>query len=722
MGDKAATSELIQPPSSSSLNAPQYGVSQPISMEPPTKAEIELTKKLENELKAKDVYETEQELEIRLEVLRRINALVKAWVKHVSVEKGLPPDQVEKAGGKLFTFGSYRLGVYTRGADIDSLCVAPRHVERSDFFSSFFQMLKEDSNVTELHAVEEAFVPLIKLRYNGIELDILFARLALREVGEGQRLDDDSLLRNLDEKSIRSLNGCRVADEILKSIPNQKTFTIALRAVKLWAKNHSIYSNSLGFLGGISWAILVARTCQLYPNATPATIIEKFFLVFGTWDWPHPVFLKDSDTQSKRADIIALNDLVWDPRNRVQDRYHLMPIITPAYPEQNSTFNVTKSTRQIITNEFRDGLQTMFEIVSGEKTWHELLEEVNFFSRYRHFICLICATEDDEDHLVFSSLVESKIRHLIGFFENNSCVNLCHVCPRQFKPLPTCDVGVDYKNPVVTLWFVGLDLNKSMKKNIDLTLEIQQFSDVVLKAAGSTKSYKSTMIVRPFYVKRSDLNKWISKEDLMRGRNYARHRSSVVNISSINQKEIAGEKSTNIMAKVDDLENGDLPNASIPQTSNSQPSSPSRKAADEKFVSPSDPLLIPQLMHSVSTPNLEGDITGQPPPQLPVEHATLSNSTGLMNAANGTTTTASSSDQHQQQLQESRKRKGFFSPPTMLNQTLLAAAKEAAAANATSHLPAATMSTSSDQQQQPPPQIKRPKFNYLSAPQNGTVH
>uniref|UniRef100_A0A914QBI8 Uncharacterized protein n=1 Tax=Panagrolaimus davidi TaxID=227884 RepID=A0A914QBI8_9BILA len=145
-----------------------------------------------------------------------------------------------------------------------------------------------------------------------------------------------------------------------------------------------------------------------------------------------------------------------------------------------------------------------------------------------------------------------------------------------------------------------------MKKNIDLTLEIQQFSDVVLKSAGSTKSYKSTMIVRPFYVKRSDLNRWISKEDLMRGRNYARHRSSVVNISSINQKEIAGEKSTNIMANVDDLENGDLPNASIPQTSNSQPSSPSRKTADEKFVSPSDPLLIPQLMHSVSTPNLEG--------------------------------------------------------------------------------------------------------------------
>lgn len=58
--------------------------------------------------------------------------------------------------------------------------------------------------------MEDAFVPVIKLRYSGIELDILFARLALRSVGDGQELDDDNLLRNLDDKSIRSLNGLLV--------------------------------------------------------------------------------------------------------------------------------------------------------------------------------------------------------------------------------------------------------------------------------------------------------------------------------------------------------------------------------------------------------------------------------------------------------------------------------------------------------------------------------
>lgn len=60
--------------------------------------------------------------------------------------------------------------------------------------------------------------------------------------------------------------------------------------------------------------------------------------------------------------------MVWDPRIRFPDRLvdlpefnkklirlHLMPIITPAFPEQNSTPNVTTSAKSIILKEMKTG-------------------------------------------------------------------------------------------------------------------------------------------------------------------------------------------------------------------------------------------------------------------------------------------------------------------------------------------------------------------------------
>ena len=38
-------------------------------------------------------------------------------------------------------------------------------------------------------------------------------------------------------------------------------FRETLQFVKLWAKNKGIYNNMMGYLGGISWAILVAKIC-----------------------------------------------------------------------------------------------------------------------------------------------------------------------------------------------------------------------------------------------------------------------------------------------------------------------------------------------------------------------------------------------------------------------------------------------------------------------------
>lgn len=83
-------------------------------------------------------------------VLGRVAAVVKKFVRKVALTRGLSEAAANAAGGKIFTFGSYRLGVHGPGTDIDTLCVVPKHVSREDFFEVFEPMLKEVEGVTEV--------------------------------------------------------------------------------------------------------------------------------------------------------------------------------------------------------------------------------------------------------------------------------------------------------------------------------------------------------------------------------------------------------------------------------------------------------------------------------------------------------------------------------------------------------------------------------------------
>lgn len=46
------------------------------------------------------------------------------------------------------------------------------------------------------------------------QLDMLFARLALKDIPDDQDLRDVSLLKNLDQKCVRSLNGEKLTNSI----------------------------------------------------------------------------------------------------------------------------------------------------------------------------------------------------------------------------------------------------------------------------------------------------------------------------------------------------------------------------------------------------------------------------------------------------------------------------------------------------------------------------
>jgi poly(A) polymerase len=92
-----------------------YGITQPISTKSPDPSDRIATDNLEETLRSCDYFESDAELAHRMDVMAKLNTLVKKWIHDVSLAKNVPPEIVDTVGGRVHTFGSYRLGVHSKG-------------------------------------------------------------------------------------------------------------------------------------------------------------------------------------------------------------------------------------------------------------------------------------------------------------------------------------------------------------------------------------------------------------------------------------------------------------------------------------------------------------------------------------------------------------------------------------------------------------------------------
>lgn len=405
----------------------EYGVTKPLSLAGPMEADIQRTKELEKFLVGAGLYESAEEAAKREVVLCQLKQIVKDWVKDLTRLRGYSDQMVEDANAVILTFGSYRLGVHGPGADIDTLCVGPSYVNREDdFFFVLHNILAEREEVTELQPVPDAHVPVMKFKFDGISIDLLYASISLLVVPVDLDISSESMLCNVDEPTVRSLNGCRVADKILKHVPNIEFFRTTLRCLKFWAKQRGVYSNVTGFLGGVNWALLVARVCQLYPNAVPSMLVSRFFRVYTQWRWPNPVMLCQIEDKE-------FGFSVWDPRKNPWDRTHQMPIITPAYPCMNSSYNVSASTLRVMTEQFEFGNNICQEIELNKARWTALFEQYPFFESYKNYLQVDIVAADADDLLAWRGWVESRLRQLTLMIERDTFGKLqCHPYPNEY--------------------------------------------------------------------------------------------------------------------------------------------------------------------------------------------------------------------------------------------------------------------------------------------------
>eukprot|EP00177_Eucheuma_denticulatum_P007715 GFKZ01014036.1.p1 GENE.GFKZ01014036.1~~GFKZ01014036.1.p1 ORF type:complete len:693 (-),score=114.83 GFKZ01014036.1:99-2177(-) len=441
----------------------RWGVTEPISRDPPTPCDHRLTRELEECLHHNNLYESQTGRQLREQVLVELSDLVNTWVKNVSLSLGMPQHDAENCGARICTFGSYRLGVDGPGADIDTLVVAPRHINRKEHVFGLFpadappktsvkdivlvDILKANPHATEVVPVPDAYVPLIKFEYRSVEIDLLFASLEMTRLTKQFNILDDTVLRHVDDSTQRSINGVRVTDAILNLVPDITNFRIVLRAIKFWAKKRAIYSNSLGFLGGVAWAILTARVCQLYPNASASHLLSRFFKLYDKWNW-------STSQQSAPVLLCSISHgnppcgfKVWSPHG---NHRHFMPIITPAYPSMNTTHNVSATTLANMKEEIARGLKVCETIEAnadktgdgasrGLEAWQQLFMPSEFFVTFKRFLQIDVYADDQDKFQRWKGLVESRLRFLIHRFEESGLAKYIRPFPEGFadnKELP----------------------------------------------------------------------------------------------------------------------------------------------------------------------------------------------------------------------------------------------------------------------------------------------
>ncbi|KAF4740448.1 hypothetical protein FOZ63_025201 [Perkinsus olseni] len=402
----------------------QWGVSPPVSLSKPSAKDIAAAEVMKEVLADEAPEANDEERQLHRTVFELMSRLVSEWGREYAFSAGF---EEADCHCQLMAIGSARLGLQDPSSDIDCVVVAGHKVTRDAFFNLFPVKLSEWNDISNLNPVPQAAVPVIKMKCMDVDVDVLFCGLA--HPLDGPLLDpsDDNLLCDMDDKSARSINGVRVSDAIKACVPNFDHFLGALRMIRAWARRRGIYSNALGYLGGVSWAILVARVCQLFPNMGPSQLVVRFFRVYSRWNWDPSegaVILCHSEQRSGDG---FQHHKVWcpPPKRTTMDQPTVasaspMAVITPAYPSMNSTFGVTSMTMETLKRELERGasiISTKGVNLSSRASWESLIEPLHFFQfdqgGYKQFLQIEIGGASELSHKSAEGLVNSKLKPLL---------------------------------------------------------------------------------------------------------------------------------------------------------------------------------------------------------------------------------------------------------------------------------------------------------------------
>lgn len=333
---------------------------------------------------------------------------------------------------QLYTFGSFRLGVYDPSSDVDLVVVTNRGFTLETVFHELHHFLKRRA-CTQVVSVTQAFVPVLSFRYMAVSFDLLWCQTNTNCI-PCNLLWDEAVVRGLSPPQGRSLNGIRVTETIQRMAPNRpEDFRLALRFVRCWAKARGLYGNVFGFPGGVAWAILLTKVCLWFPRACASALVRKFFRLWSGWDFRRPV---------------TLGTTSWSAGHK----RNAMVVLTPCYPTTNATYNVDEPQMRRLRREFGR---------ADELGWDfpRIARPACFLRAYKHYVVVYTPCPLP----TFHGFMESKLRHFLVSLNSHWSVQSADIWPAYL------DEG----------FHIGLKLNGIANGVVDLSSCVRQFRQLL---------------------------------------------------------------------------------------------------------------------------------------------------------------------------------------------------------------------------------------------------
>ncbi|KAF9631037.1 Endonuclease/exonuclease/phosphatase [Lasiodiplodia theobromae] len=329
--------------------------------------------------------------------------------------------QISAAGSKIplvvVPVGSYGLGAWNAGSDIDCLCISS--VSSKTFFTLAVKNLRKAApqGVRILRKVEAHSGTMLELDIQGIKLDLQYCAAA--RIADcwptPLSLPPTNALFSLPLQTLSKLKAIRDLAHLLQTTPDLPAFRVAYRFLVIWAMSRGVYAARFGFLSGSHISLMLDRVAKLlYHNGhdvTAAHLVCTFFEYYADFDWAKNL-IEDPLTRSVPG------------MGRPYQRHAGEPMVVLGYhvPRANIARAATVPAVTVLAEEFKRANQAVKECAEEDSVlaWTDIAGDSasEFLAAYKSYIRI------DVQYWGKSSV---KGRQLVGWVESR--------CPQMLVDL-----------------------------------------------------------------------------------------------------------------------------------------------------------------------------------------------------------------------------------------------------------------------------------------------